>query len=363
LALTKPILNTVNAWDVSVGQTFTFNVVGGDQVVKNTLYILNNLTNAVVYTLTTTSYEYKAVVPANASGLVNGTYYSAYVVTYNSSNQTSTSSNTIQFYCYTTPSWAFNNISAGTVINNSSVIASISYSQIEGEALNDYTINLYDIGQNLLSSSGVKYTGSSASSQTVSYTFYGLEDNDIYYVRGFGHTVGGTNLDTGFINFSVSYTQPEAYSLLLLNNNCNDGYITYYSLAYAVEGSSYPSPPQYVLSQGEIGVNLVPNGYWVEYNQTNSNFIIPNNFTLKAWVVSPNFNSNLITLSNNDGHTIFINYEVYPFDSSKVMITVIVDNHYFIYSNLISIPSNSDVLCIQLRKINNIYEVLLGVMP
>lgn len=362
MALTKPILDTINAWDVSNGQTFTFNVIGGDQVVGNTLYILDNSTNTIVYSLTTTTYQYKAVVPANASGLVNGTYYSAYVVTYNSTSQTSSPSNTIQFYCYTTPSWAFNNISAGTVINNSSVAASISYNQTEGEALNDYTINLYDVSQNLLSSSGIKYTGSSTSSQTVSYTFYGLEDNDIYYIRGFGHTIGGTNLDTGFVNFSVSYVAPETYSVLVLKNNCNDGYITYYSLAYAIEGSSYPSPPEYIMNQGGVGVNLVPEGYWVEYNQTNSNFIISDDFTLKAWVVSPNVNSNLITLSNSNGHSILVNYEVYPFDSTKVMATVIVDSNYYIYSNPISIPSNNEVLCIQLRKINNIYEVLLGVV-
>ena len=39
MALTTPILNSVPAWDVANGQIFTFNVIGGDQVVGNILYI------------------------------------------------------------------------------------------------------------------------------------------------------------------------------------------------------------------------------------------------------------------------------------------------------------------------------------
>ena len=37
MALTTPILNSVAAWDVNNGQTFTFNVIGGDLVNGNKL--------------------------------------------------------------------------------------------------------------------------------------------------------------------------------------------------------------------------------------------------------------------------------------------------------------------------------------
>ena len=42
MALTKPILNNVAAFDASNSQAFTFNVVGGSQVVGNTLTIKDN---------------------------------------------------------------------------------------------------------------------------------------------------------------------------------------------------------------------------------------------------------------------------------------------------------------------------------
>lgn len=373
LALTKPILNSVNSWDVSEGQIFTFNVVGGDQVVGNTLYIVNNETNVIVYTLNTTSYQYKAIVPANATGLSNGVYYSAYIVTRNSSNQTSAPSNTIQFYCYTKPSWAFSNISEGTIVNNSSVIPIVSYNQIEGEALSSYTINLYNSSQNLLSSSGTIYTGSSSSSQSVSFSFYGLEDNTAYYVRAFGTTVGGTGLDTNYIGFTVSYVAPESFNVLVVQNNCDEGYITYYSLAYGIEGTSNPSPPTYVTNSGEIGVDLRNDGSWVQWDSENNNFIVPEDFTLKAWVLNPTIGKDLIVLTDEKGQTITLHYGYYLYDTSKVYVSLLVKllyktaiyeryyNAYECYSNLIPVPNDGQNLCIQLRKLNNLYEIIIGV--
>lgn len=360
MALTKPILNPVSAWDVANGQVFTFNVIGGDQVVGSVLFINDNNTGTNVLTLPSTL-DYKVIVPSNATGLSNGTYYNAYIKTKNSNGDYSVESNVIQFYCYTTPSWVFGNITSGTTINNSTVVPIVNYSQSEGEALNDYTINLYDSGQNLLSSSGIKYTGSSSSTQSVSFAFYGLEDNTAYYVQALGHTTEGTLLDTGFINFTVSYIAPETFSVLLLRNNCDDGYITYYSLAYAIEGDSNPSPPIYSINAGGIGVDLTTPDSWVEYNQNNSNFIITENFTLKAWVINPNLDNTLITLSNENS-SLSINCETYPLDNTQVIAVLIVDNGYYIYSNPILKPSDGEVLCIQLRKINNLYEIILGVV-
>lgn len=359
MALTTPILNSVPAWDKANGQTFTFNVVGGDAVVGNILYILDNSTNTVVYTLTTTSFQYQAVVPANATGLSNGTYYSAYVVTKNGNGDLSSPSNTIQFYCYTTPSWAISNISSGSIVTNSSIAPQASYSQSQGEALSDYTFMLYDSSQTQLATSGVLYTGSSASSQTVTYNFFGLEDNTVYYIRATGHTVEGTVLDTGMIVFTVSYLQPEAYDILYLKNNCQEGYINYYSQAYVIGGSSYPSPPTYTTN----GVNLTSNGSYVKWI---SGFDISDDFTLKAWVQSPTNNSLLIKLSEDSNNYINISYLQDPMNVNKriVMLEVYINNSltYIAYSNSFTPPNSSKQLCIQVRRIGNIYEVLAEVV-
>lgn len=359
MALTKPILNNVNAWDKANGQTFTFNVIGGDAVVGNTLYILDNSNNTVVYTLNTTSFQYKAVVPSNAIGLVNGTYYSAYVVTHNSNNDNSPNSNIIQFYCYTTPSWAITNITSGSIVTKSSIAPQISYSQSEGEALNDYTFNLYNSSQILLSSSGVLYTNSSASTYTASYDFLGLEDNTVYYIQTVGHTVNGTLLDTNLIEFTVSYSQPETYNVLVLQNNCDGGYITYYSLAYVIEGISNPSPPTYTTD----GVNLKNAGSYVIWQD---NYNIENNFTVKGWIKSANLDTTILMLSNGNNDYIEVQYITDPENSNKIRIALQVYSNnlpsYYIYSNSINKPNNNTVICFQIRRINNIYDIVIGVV-
>lgn len=354
MALTKPILNGVSSWDVTKGQTFTFNVIGGDAVVGNTLYILDNSTNTVVYTLTTTSFRYEAVVPANAAGLVNGTYYSAYIVTRNSANETSLNSNTIQFYCYSAPSWSITNITSGAVVGNSSIAPEAVYSQSEGEALNDYTFTLYDASQIQLSTSGVQYTGSTASTYTATYNFFGLEDNTAYYIRATGHTVGGTVIDTGYINFTVSYVQPQTYNVLVVQNNCDEGYITYYSNAIVQEGTSNPSPPVYTAD----GVDLTTSDSWVKWT---GNLFVEGGFTVKAWVVNPNINTTLIQLTDDNNNEIRVEYITNPMDSSQVLAVVWVNDSYFIYSNSITQPSASQVLCFQLRRVGDLYDIVLGV--
>ena len=48
MALTTPILYTVNAFDATQEQVFNFNVLGGNQVTANTLTIKNNATLSIV---------------------------------------------------------------------------------------------------------------------------------------------------------------------------------------------------------------------------------------------------------------------------------------------------------------------------
>ena len=145
---------------------------------------------------------------------------------------------------------------------------------------------------------------------------------------------------------------------LYLKNNCQEGYINYYSQAYVITGYS-PTMPIYTTN----GINLTnPN----TYVQWNSGFSISNDFTLKAWVQSPTDNSLLIKLSEDSNNYINISYLQDPMDVNKriVMLEVYINNSstYIAYSNSFTPPTNSQQLCIQVRRINSIYEVLAEVM-
>ena len=65
MALTTPILYSVSAFDATQAQVFNFNILGGNQVVANTLTIKNNATLATVYSETQTTFKFEHILPAN----------------------------------------------------------------------------------------------------------------------------------------------------------------------------------------------------------------------------------------------------------------------------------------------------------
>lgn len=354
MALTKPILTKVPAWDVADGYTFTFNVLSGDQVVGNTLYISDNVTGSVVYSLNTTSYKYEAVVPANATGLQNGKYYNAYIVTQNAAGETSVASNIIQFYCYTKPTWHFTNVSQGGVIQNSYINAEVAYSQQQGERLNSYNITLYNTYQIQVASSGPQYVSSVVSS--VSYTFAGLEDNKVYYIRATGQTGQGTALDTGFIRFTTQYIMPSAFSRFSLENHCQDGYISYFSFVSIIEGHTNMEHPVYI---DNTKIDLRGDGDYVLYDD---GFEVSGNLTLKAWIVDPVIDSTLISIENLKGQDIVVDYYEDEDNLGMVYFLMVVDGTYMIYTDSMPKPTSSQEVCIQIRRVNHIYDLIAEVI-
>ena len=134
MALTTPILYSQVAFDATNSQTFNFGVIGGDQVAQNKLTITNQATNEVIYDQAQTSYSFVHTVPANT--LTDGVDYSAYLITYDANGNASPQSNSIQFFCYSTPSFQFTNLPIGNIITNSSFAFEVTYNQAQGELLN-----------------------------------------------------------------------------------------------------------------------------------------------------------------------------------------------------------------------------------
>ena len=76
MALVTPIGIAVPAFDATHDQVFSFTVQGGDQVVGNTITIIDNNTSEIVYQKTVESYVYNQTVPAYT--LSNNGYYAFY---------------------------------------------------------------------------------------------------------------------------------------------------------------------------------------------------------------------------------------------------------------------------------------------
>ena len=350
MALIRPILYSVSAFDATNSQIFNFNVAGGDQVVKNRLVISKQSDNTIVYNNVQTTFAFRHVVPANT--LVNGEYYSAYIVTYNANDEQSSPSLGIQFYCFSAPSFLFSNIPINRVITNASYNFIVTYNQNESEYLRSYTFNLYNSERVLLATSGIQYiTSTPTLPLNVNYTFSGLNDKETYYIEANGQTMHGMFVDTGFILISIQYETPNIFSIISLDNNCEGGYITIKSNLVGIDGESYPSPPIYVDDNTAIDLSNIG-----DYVLWNSGYEINGDFTASLW--GRNFNENSEIISLNDSiQKLTVNFRK---DENNLFYAELIVKEgyytYYIYTNSISI-NDEDELQIWFRRINSLYEI------
>lgn len=353
MALTKPILYTQSAFDATQSHTFTFNVIGGDQVVANQLTIVNQQTSAIVYQQKQVTYTFTHVVPAGT--LQNGKYYSAYVKTYNASNVASVASSSIQFYCYAEPSWGFTNIPLGGIINNSSFNFEVTYNQAQSEALSNYSISLYDSEQSLLSTSGVKYVINPALPTVVSYIFSGLKDEQLYYIRAVGTTVQGMILDTGFQQIFASYSTHDMYANIRLTNNCDGGYVSIRSNLLNIEGKSNPDPPIYIENETKVDASVA--GRYVEWDES---FIIEGGFTASLWGSNFAEGAQIIEFSDTNGNNIKVDYIKVSDGMYRLNMTVTEEGEVStVYSQQEAVWANFNNQQIWIRRIGNQYTIEL----
>lgn len=358
MALTKPILYSQAAFDATQAMTFTFNVLGGDQVVANSLVITNSATSTVVYNQKITTFKLEHTVPANS--LVNNNYYTATITTYNANDEASISSAPIQFWCFATPVFNFTNLVSGDIINNFAYTFAVQYNQINGELLSSYTFNLYNVSNTQVGTSGIQYVESVAPPPiTLYYNFAGFADNTSYYIIANGQTVNGTQITTGKIQFSVDYEEPNLFSILQLENDECNGWVKIASNAVIINSTSNPSPPIYIENKM---VDLSQSGYYVNWA---TGFNISNDFSLGLWVVNPNeYQTIFIATNNQTNEKIQINWlSGYDYNSATLQAyaELVVEygafQPYRIYSNYIDLPIDTNEIFIYVRRINNFYTI------
>ena len=102
----KPTLYLVSAFDANVGTTIKFSWLG-NQPINNTLIIRDNVTNEIVYEQIQETMRLEHIIPIS-SGLINGTLYNISVKITDGNKEDSEWSDTLLFYCYTTPIFKIN---------------------------------------------------------------------------------------------------------------------------------------------------------------------------------------------------------------------------------------------------------------
>lgn len=335
------------AFDATNGAEFTFNAIGGSQVVANELVITNQVTSEIAYQEVQNTFVFSHALSGDI--LENGEYYSAVIYTYDAENNKSIASNAIQFFCFSAPTFALTNIPESGIIANSSFAFTLEYNQTENERLSSYSFNLYDAQQTRVATSGVKYVGGDFPPNNIQYTFSGMTDSTVYFVQCQGVTEHGTELDTGLYEITVRFEKPNVYSIVELSNNCTGGYVVVKSNLVSIYGNSFPSIPTYV----DGYIDLSRQNAYVKWD---SGFTLSDDFTLSLWGKNFNLNENIIELTNKSGEYIRIFYR--EDDDGRYLQCFVNENGitYFIFSNYIDVEAGEDQM-LWLRRIGNLYEL------
>ena len=212
----------------------------GNQPKKNRVVITNNTTNQVVYDEPQTTNACRHVIPANSAleAELNSGYckYELQVQVFDEEGNSSNLSAPVLFYCLTTPTFAFANITEGQTYRSATIDLAITYSQAQGESLRSVQFFKYAYDKTRLSQSTVSYT-------ETTHTFTGLDDNQTYYFRAIGETTHGIALDTGYVAVNIVYDVLPANLLLKVENKYSEGYIQLTSgirnIAYELYNDNY----------------------------------------------------------------------------------------------------------------------------
>ena len=352
MSLTTPQLLSISAFDATLEQTFLFNVIGGNQVVANTLTIKNNVTLTTIYSETQDTFKFEHILPAGT--LTNGGYYQATLTTKDAQGNVSKASTPIQFYCYSAPSMHFTNIETGGSVSNSSFNFLVNYNQAQGEILNSYTFNLYSASGALITTSGVLYNTGDSLPITVSHLFSGFENNVQYSVECTGLTTHGMTVSTGRIYFSTIYEKPSMFSYLFVENNCAEGYVNVWSNVYGIRGKSVPYPPKYV--DDNTAVDLTEPWNYVLWDD---GYKVSDNYTVSVWGRKFTPNSIILTLATPNNDAVIVQYCQ---EENSVWYEVTVKNNifpvaYVIKSDAIVAPTENEWVFCWLRCVDGLYDI------
>lgn len=344
-----------NSKDATKEFKITYSWAGNNaQQTGNVIYIYKNSDNSLVYNEQFTNY-YKQEITVPADTLTNGVQYKVSVAVITSEG-TSTPSEPMLFYCYTTPTFKFSNIENEQIIQNDTYEFELSYTQSEGEELEEYYVTLYASDQTVIYTSDISYN-----TESLSVTISGLENNTQYYIKAFGQTLTGMSIETAYIHITVRYLQPAIYNLVELTNNFHGGYITIKSNITSLRGRVYKDGE-------EIDATFVDNEY-VDVTDPdsilkfNEDFNLSNNFTLMLKGYGFTRNTCMLTMSNGV-YKLYVYYRIGSYDSTngveKAYFEVRAEGAitYTITSNYIDVPGENELVGFMLSKQNSYYGIV-----
>lgn len=336
--MARPVIYHVSPFDATKDYEISL-LWSGNRAHANRIIICENETNNVVFDDIVSSFSLKHTIPAYT--LKNNQRYTVQAQTFDVENIPSALSNKVLFYTFATPDFYFEDLSENPVISNSSFTATVHYYSDDWEDISKYVFYLYDATKKqLLQSSEM------IDSYDISYTYKGLDNNTVYYVRCIGVTVNGMELDTGYQEITIKYENPNTYARIYATPLPSQGCIQVATNLIIIQ---YNGSDEFEYIDGMIDLRDKTLYY-------DEGFLIEDDFTVIIRGMNLWQQADLFKMSNGN-LGLKLSSHIYP--EGKLRFRLIVPNgvsNYLLYSDE-QVFDNKDMVTIVIRRKNNVYQL------
>lgn len=335
--MAKPSIVKIIPFDATKDYVLSFSYIGNIPY-SNRLIIYDGNSLETIWDDTIQSFQLRHTIPANL--LRNGHKYAAQIQCFDQGGVPSALSDKTFFLTLATPIYYFQGITDGSVIQTSSLAATIVYNQAEWEDVKSYTFHIYNESKIQLLESPVMYDN-----ENISYIFKGLNNNATYYIRWQGVTDNGIKLDTGYVEIFTKYENPGIYSRMYVN--CNE------------ETSAMDYHTNFVLVEAERDDYEYDNGYIFLNNDTlvyDKDYVIEGDAT---WCIRGRNLFREGTLFRCRNANFEFTLESILVGNGELRYKLTVPNglcNYILYSEALYFE-DFDVVNIWIRRINNVYQL------
>lgn len=333
--MAKPIIQRITPFDATKDYEIILSWMG-NRSHANRILIYDNATNILVFDDIISTFELKHTIPAHT--LQNSKKYYIQAQTYDSENIPSALSNKVLFYTFTTPDFYFKNLNE--IIENSSFTANIYYYSKDFENISKYVFYLYDSSKKQLLESN------EMTDDNINYTYKGLNNDTVYYVRCIGVTVNGMELDTGYIKITVKYENPNKYACIYATPIPSQGCIQVSTNIIIIQ---YNGTEDFNYINGMIDLRNKTLYY-------NNDFLIKNDFTVIIRGMNLWQNADIFKMNNG---SLGLTLSSHIYTNKKLRFRLLVPNgisNYLLYSDELSF-NNSNMITIVIRRKNNVYQL------
>lgn len=336
--MARPQIMRINPFDANKDYEITLSWLG-NRAHANRIIIYDNETNEVVFDDTVSSFALTHTIPAHT--LQNSKKYVIEAQTYDVENIPSAMSNKVLFFTFATPDFYFKNLAENPLIDNSSFTAFVHYYSEDWEDISKYKFYLYDSSKKQLLESEEK-----TDDLEISYTYKGLDNNTVYYVRCVGVTVNGMELDTGYAEITVKFENPNDYARIYATAIPKQGCIQVASNLIIIQ---YNGADDFEYIDGMIDLRDKTLYY-------DEGFLIETDFTaiirgINLW------QTNDIFKMSNGKYGFTLSSRIYT--DGQLRFRLMVPNgvsNYLLYSEPL-VFENSDMVNIMIRKKNDVYQI------